>query len=46
MTNTTNSFTFTNSFNLGRNTFTGGGSISAPSGGGGGGGGGQRVISG
>jgi len=37
MTNTTSSFTLTNSFDLGRNTFTGGGSISAPSGGGGGG---------
>lgn len=44
MINTTNSFTFTNSFDLGRNTQTGGGSITGPSGGGGGGG--QRVISG
>jgi hypothetical protein len=32
MTNTINSFTFTNSLDLGRNTFTGGGSITAPSG--------------
>jgi hypothetical protein len=44
MTNTTNSFTLTNSFDLGKNTFTGGGSISAPSGGGSSGS--QRVISG
>jgi hypothetical protein len=35
MVNTTSSFTFTNSFNMGRNTQTGGGSISAPSAGGG-----------
>jgi hypothetical protein len=42
MTNTTNSFTFTNSFDLGKNTFTGGGSISPPSGGSGGG----RIIGG
>lgn len=36
MTNTGNSLTLTNSIDLGRNTFTGGGSISAPSAGGGG----------
>lgn len=44
ITFTTSSLTATNSFDLGRNTLSGGGSISAPSGGGGGGG--QRVISG
>lgn len=37
MTNTTSSFTLTNSFDLGHNIFTGGGSISPPSGGSGGG---------
>lgn len=43
ITTTTSSMTATNSFDLGRNTFSGGGSISAPSGGSGGG---QRVFGG
>lgn len=43
VTTTTSSMTATNSFDLGRNTLSGGGSISAPSGGGGGGG---RIIGG